>query len=204
MRLLSEHVRFIAEKIARELATSKLVSLTHGDEPVIGAAIKRLEEEVKLERAVDNEVNNIMDELEDCEDPLLALKNPEDLEKSELKNLDWLIHNFDSKKLFWLIKRRVAAKEGLILDNDDRFSNLAHRILDDLYEEDLIDYSVSENLVKNLISKAILDYGRRREEIEEKVREKLKSYKRNIVRGTDEYDILFARHYAEELKKLGL
>ncbi|MDR2639466.1 MAG: DUF507 family protein [Helicobacteraceae bacterium] len=218
MRLSSEHIRFIAEKIARELVNSKLVSLTQGDAPVIGAASKRLEEEFKLEKAVDGEVNEIIDELEDRA-PLIqsgnlraiasgggalaSLIDVDHLEKDERKDLEWLVSNFDPKKLFWLIKRKIAADNGLILDNDGRANNLAHRILDDLYESDLIRYA-DENRVKNLIAKAILEYGRRQEDIEERVHEKLKSYKRNLVRGTEEYDILFAKYYEEELRKLGL
>ncbi|MDR1452325.1 MAG: DUF507 family protein [Helicobacteraceae bacterium] len=218
MRLSNEHIRFIAEKIARDLVNSKLVTLTHGDAPVIGAALKRLEEEFKLERAVDGEVNDIIDELEDKapfiqsgnigaitdDDGILSsLIDVDRFEKDERKEFEWLISNFDPKKLFWLIKRKIAAENGLILDNDGRANNLAHRILDDLYEGDLIRY-VDENRVKNTIGKAILDYGRRQEELEDKVHEKLKSYKRRLVRGAEEYDILFAKYYEEELRKLGL
>jgi hypothetical protein len=194
------------------LVNSRLVTLTQGDAPVIGAALKRLDEEIKLERVVDSEVNDIIDELEDAgalktiaDDggTLAALFNIDRLAKEERKEFEWLVSNFDAKKLFWLIKRKIAATKGLILDSDSRSNNLAHKILDDLYEGDLIRYD-DENRVKNLIGKAILEYGRRQEDLENRVHEKLKSYKRNVVRGTEEYDILFAKYYEEELRKLGL
>lgn len=62
MRLALEHVRFIAEKIARELAASNLVTFTQGMDPVVAVAQKHLTDEVKLERVVDAEVNRIMED----------------------------------------------------------------------------------------------------------------------------------------------
>ena len=182
MRLLANHIRFIAEKISRDLAMSKLVSFVRGDAPVVAVAIKHIGEEVKLEHIVDTEVNRIVEENDD--------------------NIDF--YQADRRQLFWMIKRKVAADKGLILEKDDRFSNLAHRILDELYEEDLINYTIDETKIKNLISKAILDYGKRQDEIEDKVREKLTHYRRKIERGTEEYDILFAKLCEEELAKLGV
>jgi hypothetical protein len=182
MRLLSGHIQFIAEKIARELSNSKLVTFSQGDGPVVKAASAQLTDEIELEKSVDAEVNRIMGEKE------------EDID----------FYQADRKQLFRMIKRKVAAQRGLILETDDRFNNLAHRILDELYEEDLINYTVSENLIKNLIGKAILDYGRRQDEIEEIVHEKLRHYKRSVIRGTEEYEILFAKLCSEELSKLGM
>ncbi|MDR3347655.1 MAG: DUF507 family protein [Helicobacteraceae bacterium] len=182
MRLSSEHIRFIAEKIARELSTSKLVTFVRGEGDIVSTASKYLAEEIKLERFVDAEVNHLMDEQED--------------------NID--LYQADRRQLFWLIKRKVAEKAGLILNRDERCNAIAHRILDELYEEDMINYSVSENIVKNLISKAISDYSRRQDELEDRIHEKLRHYKRNILRGTEEYEILFAKLYEEELAKLGV
>ncbi|GHS88171.1 hypothetical protein FACS189487_05830 [Campylobacterota bacterium] len=182
MRISTEHIRFISEKIAHELINSKMVAFTRGEDPVIDAAGKRIEEEVKLEKAVDAEVNRIMSEHDD----------------------DISFYQADPKQAFWLIKRRIADQYGLILEKEERFNNLAHKVLDDLYEEDLISYTVSENLVKNAICKAILDFGRRHEELEDKVHDKLRNYKRKVQRGSVEYDILYEKFYEEELAKTRL
>lgn len=182
MRLALEHVRFIAEKISRELVNSNLVSFTQGTDPIIKIASDLITEEIKLEKAVDAEVNELM----------------------ENQDEEISFYQADRKQLFWMIKRKVADEKGLILDRDDRFSNLAHKILNAIYEEDLVNYRVSENRIKNIISKAILDYGRRQDEIEDRVHEKLRSYKRTIRRGTDEYEILYEKFYEEEIAKLGV
>lgn len=182
MKLALDHVRFIAEKIARELIASKLATLTQGTEPIVKIASDLITEEIKLEKSVDFEVNEIMETQDD----------------------EISFYQADRKRLFWMIKRKVAAEKGLILDRDDRFNNLAHKILDAIYDEDLINYRVSENRIKNIISKAILDYGKRQDELEDIVHEKIKNYKRVVRRGTDEYEILFAKLYEEEIAKIGM
>ena len=39
----------------------------------------------------------------------------------------------------------------LFLNNEDRFSDIAHQILDYLWEEDFIHYTCSDNQIKNVI-----------------------------------------------------
>ncbi len=182
MRLAVEHARFIAEKIARNLAGSGLVSLVQGEEPVISVAEAKILEDIKQERAVDAEVARLMEEQDE--------------------EIDF--YQADRKQLFWMIKRKVAAELDFSVDREERFGRLAHRILDELYEEDLVNYSVGENRITNLITKAIFDYGRRQDELEDRVHEKIQNYKRTVRRGTEEYDILFAKLYEEEIAKLGL
>ena len=89
------------------------------------------------------------------------------------------------------------------LNWEDRYIHLAHKILDELYEEDLIEYSTSETRVKNVIFKAIDGYVKIYNEIENIVNEKISNYKRKIVFGSEEYDLIFDRLYQEELKKKG-
>jgi hypothetical protein len=90
------------------------------------------------------------------------------------------------------------------LSYEERYSDISHKILDALYEEDLINYDVSENRVKNIIydsmTKFIADAG----EIESAVYDKIKSYKRRVIPGTDEYEILYEKFYKDELARRGL
>jgi hypothetical protein len=41
-------------------------------------------------------------------------------------------------------------------------------------------------------------------EIESAVYEKMKSYKRNLIPGTDEYEILYEKMYKDELHRRGM
>ena len=110
----------------------------------------------------------------------------------------------DRKQLVWMIKRKIAAEKGFSFNWEERISDIAHHILDELYEEDLINYTISENRIKNIIFKSIDDYLKRQSDIEDIVYNKITNYKRDIPYGSEEYDIIFNKLYEEELRKLGL
>jgi hypothetical protein len=110
----------------------------------------------------------------------------------------------DERQLFFMIKKKLAPEFGVILDYEERFSDLSHKILDELYEEDLINYDVAENRIKNIIYNAITSFVAEDNELHYAVVDKIKSYKRRYIPGTDEYEILYEKLYKEELIKRGL
>ena len=182
MRLRLPHAPYVANKIAIDLANSGFVTLTKGVEPVAKAAQEVLEEDLKKEKALEEHVKEIIEENEDEIEYMLA----------------------DPKQLFWLIKKKLAPEYGVILNFEDRFNHLAHKILDKLYEEDLIRYNVPENKVKNIIFNAIVGYIKTFEEIEDIVLERISHYKRKLIPGSEEFELVFQKMYEEELKKRGM
>ena len=98
---------------------------------------------------------------------------------------------YDYKQLFWLTKKRLANDFGVILNNEDRFSDIAHKILDYLWEEDYIHYTCSDNQVKNVIFASIDQFLKGFEQADDAVFEKIKHYKRKLIPGTEEYDIVY-------------
>lgn len=182
MRLHSEHSKFVADKIAVDLLKTGFVKLKKGLEPVSLLSKELIDEDINL----DNDLTARAKEL--------VSKQDEDIE----------FFQADRKQLFWMVKKRLAKEEGFNLNWEERLSELSHRILDELYEEDLIEYSVSENRVKNVIYKSIEDYLKKQDSIEDKVHEKISHYKRGVVYGTEEYEIIYNKLYEEELRKLGI
>ncbi len=182
MKVTLSHVPHISNKIAIDLNKSGLVMMTSGLEAVAQEAEKLLLASVKQEAALEERVNEIVDDNEEQIDFYLA----------------------DERQLFWMIKKKLADEYGVILSYEERFSDLAHKILDALYEEDLINYDVSENRIKNIIYDAMTSFVAENSDIEQSVIEKMKSYKRQLLPGTDEYEILYEKLYHEELQKRGM
>ena len=110
----------------------------------------------------------------------------------------------DRRSMFWMIKKKIAKEHDFILSYEDRFNNVAHIILDKLWEESLMDYSVTENLMKNVIYTSIEDYIQKFEDIEQTVIDKIDGMKRKVIPGTDIYNTLFERLYREELQRKGM
>ena len=77
-----------------------------------------------------------------------------------------------------------------------------------LPKNDLINFGVSENRVKNLIFAAIDDYLKSYEKIEDIVFEKIDKMQENrskkLVVGSEEYELIFDKLYQEELRKKGM
>ena len=182
MKLSSAHAPYIANKIGIDLANATFVEIKRGIEPVIEKAKEVIEKDVKNERALEERVNELIEEREDEIEFMRA----------------------DVRQLFWMIKKRLAPEYGVILNFEERYNDISHKILNELWEEDLIDYSVTENQVRGVIFKAIDSYMKSFEQIEDTVLEKISNYKRKLIPGTEEYDIVFERLYEEELRKRGM
>jgi len=182
MKLTLKSVPHIANKVAIELNKSGVVTFTQGLEPVAAAVEKILTKNIQQEMALDEKVNEICEEHEEDIEFMLA----------------------DERQLFFMIKKKLAPEFGVILDYEERFSDLAHQILDELYEEDLINYDVAENKIKNIIYNAMTAFVAEDNELHYAVVDKIKSYKKRYIPGTDEYEILYEKLYKEELVRRGL
>ena len=101
-------------------------------------------------------------------------------------------------------KKKLAKEYEVVLSYEDRYSDLAHKIQEQIWKDGLIEYSVSENRIKNIIYNAMESYIESFESVEEVVAEKIGNYKRKLIPGTPEYDLVFERLYEEELRKKGL
>lgn len=182
MKVTHAQIPHIANRVATELARSGLVTMTQGMDPIVAEAQKVLEESVKQEAALEARVKEIVNENED--------------------EIDF--YQADDRHLFFMIKKKLAPEYGVILSYEDRFSDLAHKILDAIYEEDLINYDVSENRLKNIIYDAITAFIADNDEIERAVNEKMRSFQKQLIPGTDEYELRYEKLYREELNRRGL
>ncbi|WP_086241716.1 MULTISPECIES: DUF507 family protein [Campylobacter] len=182
MRIKLPHAPYIARKITTDLLGSGFVKFKSGTEPITAVAREILCVDINKERALEERVKELLEQNEN--------------------EIDFM--QIDRKNMFWLIKKKLAKEFGVMLSYDDRYSSLSHEILQRLWRENLIDYSVSENRVKNLIYGAIESYLKQYEAIEDSVADRLENYKKKLIPGTEEYDLIFERLYEEELSKKGM
>jgi len=182
MKISLKTVPHISSKIAIDLNKSGVVKMTQGLEPVEKEAEKILLHSINQELALEDKVDEICDDNEEEIEFMLA----------------------DERQLFFMIKKKLAPEFGVILNYEERYSDISHKILDELYEEDLIFYEVTENRVKNIIYNAITSFIADASEIEDAIMDKIRTYKRKYIPGTDEFDILHEKLYREEMMKRGM
>lgn len=182
MKISLKTIPHISNKIAIDLNKSGVVTMTRGLEPVMQEAQKILAHDVKQEVALEDKVNEI------CQD------NEEEIEYNLV----------DERQLFYMIKKKLAPEFGVILNYEERYSDLSHKILDELYEEDLIHFDVTENRIKNIIYNAITSFIAESSQLDNAIMDKIKTYKKRYAPGTDEFDILYEKLYKEEMIKRGM
>lgn len=182
MRIKLPHSPYIAHKIAIDLLKSGFVTLSSGVESVAAVANDIITADLQKEKALEERVNEVLNQNED-----------------EMETMQ-----IDRKNMFWLVKKKLAKDFGVILEYEDRFSNVAHQILETAWKRGLIDYNVSENRIKNIIYGSIENYLKIYEKLQEEVMDKIDGYKRKLIPGTEEYEIVFERLYEDELKKRGM
>jgi len=182
MKIRMPHAPYIANKIAIDLLNSGYATFTNGIEPVKECAQVVFEEDLKKEEALEQRVEELLDDNED----------------------EMEFNRIDRRSMFWMIKKKIAKEYDVILSYEDRYNNIAHAILDKLWQDDLMEYAVDDNKMKNVILNALETYVNGFEDIEEIVMEKISHMKRKLIPGTDDYNAVFERLYREELQKKGM
>ncbi len=84
---------------------------------------------------------------------------------------------------------------------DDRINFLSHHIVKTLVREGLAAFS-DEAHTSQEIKKLMIKFLKAEEVIDQKVRTKVASIKRNIPEGSNEWDALFEQFYREEMTKI--
>ncbi len=86
--------------------------------------------------------------------------------------------------------------------SEERQTHFAHIIVDGLYKENLLE---CEDKVRALRSakRAIQSFLSMEVEIDKKVCVKIRSLKRGVLEGTDEWNILYQKYFEEERQRRG-
>ncbi len=184
MLIKEAQVPFISRKIAYDLLNSGYVSFPKG----IDNAIKEIEEivmdDVLWEREIEDKAREI-------------------LSAQEEEN-EFLFYDVDRREIFKLIKKKIAEEEGFNIKKDERIDDLSHFLVKELWDKELIDYDVRDGKIKNIIFNSIMEFLNREKEAREEVYRKIENYKRPLIPGSEEYNLVFQRLYEQELRKRGL
>lgn len=87
--------------------------------------------------------------------------------------------------------------------SEEKIAHLSHLVFDALVKSGSVELIEEDAKVRRELKQSIARFLKKEEEVEETVRQKIFSYSRKIVEGSPEWDVLFQKHYQEELKKRG-
>ncbi|MCZ6695067.1 MAG: DUF507 family protein [Acidobacteria bacterium] len=86
--------------------------------------------------------------------------------------------------------------------NHERCVHLSHRFLEALEEEDSVDFLRDLNVVRLRALQILEAEMMREEEMEESIRRRITTQKRDIPEGSPEWEVLFRNYYEEEVRKI--
>ena len=86
----------------------------------------------------------------------------------------------------------------------DKINDLSHKIVTALRKSREFRLKRDPNDVRLELVKVITELLQTEEKVDRAARTKIRTQKREITEGTEEWDLLHKRYYAEELKKLGI
>jgi hypothetical protein len=81
---------------------------------------------------------------------------------------------------------------------------LSHKIIDVLVSLDDVDFVEDRDTIRLEIVNILTALLKLEEQVDTEVRTKITSQKREILEGSEEWDVLYRKYYAEGLKRMGV
>jgi hypothetical protein len=87
--------------------------------------------------------------------------------------------------------------------SEDKIAHLSHIVFDALVKEGTVELLEDDALVRRELKQSIAKHLKSEDEIDDIVRRKIQSYSRKVLEGSPEWDVMYGKHYEEELRKKG-
>ena len=86
----------------------------------------------------------------------------------------------------------------------EKIVRISHQITDLLVASEDVEFIEDRDTIRQHIVHILQDTLREEEKVDAAVRKKIGSQKKEILEGSEEWDILYRKYYAEELKRMGV
>jgi hypothetical protein len=191
MLLAREFVGYLSRQLVDRLSPASFET----SDPVVGAAAiaQIIEDDLSVEDKLNDEVRDMLDQYSDY----------------------MRRENVSYQEMFRKIKNQLLAQRKVIRATGrdsgepmklsrDKVNDLSHKIVGALRKSREFRVRKDQNEVRLALVREITELLQLEDRIDRAARQKIRSQKREIAEGGEEYDLLHKRYYAEELKKLGI
>ena len=86
----------------------------------------------------------------------------------------------------------------------EKIVRLSHQITDVLVKSDDVEFIEDRDTIRQQVVLILTETLRNEEKAESEVRKRITSQKKEILEGSEEWDLLFRKYYAEELRRMGI
>lgn len=123
--------------------------------------------------------------------------------------------NVSYQEMFRRIKNQLIAERKVIRASGrdtgdhmklsrDKVNDLSHKIVAAIRKSRDFRVRKDPNELRLALAREVTDLLQLEDRVDRAARQKIRTQKRDITEGGEEYDLLHKRYYAEELKKLGI
>ena len=191
MLLAREFIGYLSRQLVQRLNPSAFETTDPAGAAVAIAQV--IEDDLSYEDRLNDEVRDLLDQYSDY-------MRRENVSYQEM---------FRKIKNQLLAQRKVVRAAGRDTGDSmklsrDKVSDLSHKIVTMMRKGRDFRVRKDPNEIRLAIVREMTDILQLEERIDKAARQKIKTQKREIAEGGEEYDLLHRRYYAEELKKLGI
>jgi hypothetical protein len=191
MLLSRAFIAYLARELGKRLAVE---ALEIGDQEVVREALEALVvDELSLEDRINEEVRELLGQYTEY-------MRREGVSYQEM---------FKRTKRMLLAERKIIRASGRETGDRmklsrEKINELSHKITALLRHTPRVKFRMDWNDVRLEIVRAMTEILQTEDRIDHAARVKIKSQKREIPEGSEEWDLLFRRYYEEEMRKYGI
>jgi hypothetical protein len=86
----------------------------------------------------------------------------------------------------------------------EKIVRISHQVTDLLVQSNEVEFIEDRDTIRQHIVQSITNVLREEEKVEVEVRKRITSQKKEIVEGSEEWDVLFRKYYGDELRRMGI
>src|SRR5258708_18654011 len=86
----------------------------------------------------------------------------------------------------------------------ERSIRLSHVITDVLVASDDVEFVEDRDTIRKKVLAIVQDLLKEEEAMDAEVRKKISSQKKEILEGSEEWELLYRKYYAEEMRRMGI
>jgi uncharacterized protein len=191
MLLAREFVTYLSRQVVRRLSSGSIE--TPSPQRVVELINSVISEDLQVEDRLNDEVREILGQYADY------------MRREGVSYQDM----FRKTKNTLISQRKIVRAAGRDTGDNmklsrDKITEISHKLIAELKKSRDVRLRKDANEIRLAIVKAISEILLMEERAERASRDKIRSQKRDIPEGSEEWDVLHRRYYADELKKLGI
>ena len=192
MLLAREFVAYLSRQLVKRLSAGAIE--THQPDAVVERVAQAIEEELAVEDRLNDEVRDLLSQYSEY-------MRRESVSYQEM---------FRRIKNTLIAQRKVVRAAGRDTGDNmklsrDKVTQMSHQLVEILRKSREVRFKDKDpNNIRLVIVREMTDLLQIEDKVDRASRQKIRSQKREIPEGSEEWDLLQRRYYAEELKKLGI